>query len=88
MHHVNSFFLNNLPDNARIAQPLPVAAVADAGPHQRGPGGQRVGIGHYPYLVALGAVGFGQLHGVGHRARKELSRKNVENAHGAKVLPS
>ena len=87
VHHVDAFGLHQRPEQLNIAQPLPVAAVADANFYLRGPGGQVVRIRHHPHGVALRPVRLGQLHGVGHRARKEFRRKHVKDAHEAKVLP-
>ena len=65
MHHVDLFGTHQLPDEAGVAQALPVAAVANGCFYLRGAGGQPIGIGQHPHGVALAPVGLGQLHGVG-----------------------
>ena len=74
VHHVNVLALNYLANEPAIAQPLPVATVADGRFYLGAPGGQLVGVGQQPDAVALGAVRLSQLHRIGHGARKKLSR--------------
>ena len=87
MHNVDAFGLHQRPEQPNIAQPLPVAPVADANFQLRGSSGQVIRVRHHPHRVPLRPVRLGQLHGVGHRARKEFRRKHVKDAHAAKVLP-